>query len=625
MNRLNLVILAGFVVAALAVGWVFRFPLITDDPYITYRYALNLIQGNGFVFNAGERVLSTTTPLYALALAIFGLAYRDIPTLGYWLSVLSYGVAAYLVYTAAASVKMRAGGIVAGALLILSPASLMTFGLETGFYLMLALAALRAYWLGRMTLTFALAALLTLTRNDGAILVVILAVHYLWTRRDALRDWRSAIRDPHLLRPFLVYLLILAPWLIFSLLYFGSAFPATLSAKIAQAQSGLWDSFAAGFVKWLGDNLAWIALVFAFTIVGSIWAIRQRSLLLLAGVWAIAHVVAYSILGVAFYAWYVAPLIPALVLFAGIGVELVAQGVTQFSKIAKQNNALKIAVMTACGAVLLFLQVQTDIDVGMVTPSPKVEAYQRAAEWLARNTAVNASVDALEVGVIGYYDGRRTVDFVGLVDPQQLPYLREQKFADGVRRTAADYVIAIPPDTWLPNDGWFKNAYHSLKQLRVPGFYSNKPLVIYQRSDVGLTPIETRAVNAAFEKRIELTSVELFAREVQPDETLPLHLNLRTLTSEPVPDSWKFTLQLIGAENRIIAQTDNFFPLRLPARIESFQDIQGIPIPSKAPLGEYDFILAMYDVNSNERLSLYDANGTEVGDFVDLGKIRVTP
>src|SRR5581483_2884024 len=268
-----------------------------------------------------------------------------------------------------------------------------------------------------------------------------------------------------LLRPLIIYLLILAPWLIFSLLYFGSVFPATLSAKIAQAQSGLWDSFAVGFVKWVKDNIAWLAPVFVFTVVGSVWAIRKRSLLLLSGVWAIAHFVAYSILGVAFYAWYVAPLIPAQVLFAGIGVELVTQGVSQFLKIAQQNNALKIAGMGLCGIVLLSLELRMDIALGMMKPSPKVQAYERAAEWLVHNTAVNASVDALEVGVIGYYDGRRTVDFVGLVDPQQLPYLREQKFAEGVRRTSADYVIAIPPDTWLPNDGWFKEAYHSLKQL----------------------------------------------------------------------------------------------------------------------------------------------------------------
>src|SRR4051812_3776328 len=58
--------------------WLFRTHGY-DDPYITYRYASNLAHAAGFVYNAGERILSTTTPLYTLILAIAGLAGADIP------------------------------------------------------------------------------------------------------------------------------------------------------------------------------------------------------------------------------------------------------------------------------------------------------------------------------------------------------------------------------------------------------------------------------------------------------------------------------------------------------------------------------------------------------------------
>ena len=40
-----------------------------DDAFITYRYAENLAGGLGFVYNAGERVYGTTTPLLTLVLA----------------------------------------------------------------------------------------------------------------------------------------------------------------------------------------------------------------------------------------------------------------------------------------------------------------------------------------------------------------------------------------------------------------------------------------------------------------------------------------------------------------------------------------------------------------------------
>lgn len=42
-----------------------------DDAFITYRYAENFAQGRGLVFHPGERVLGTTTPLYALLCAAF--------------------------------------------------------------------------------------------------------------------------------------------------------------------------------------------------------------------------------------------------------------------------------------------------------------------------------------------------------------------------------------------------------------------------------------------------------------------------------------------------------------------------------------------------------------------------
>src|SRR5207249_3597690 len=45
-----------------------------DDPYVTYRYAENLLAGLGPVYNPGEPVLSTTALGYGLLLAVLKLA-----------------------------------------------------------------------------------------------------------------------------------------------------------------------------------------------------------------------------------------------------------------------------------------------------------------------------------------------------------------------------------------------------------------------------------------------------------------------------------------------------------------------------------------------------------------------
>src|ERR1700682_2995626 len=43
-----------------------------DDAYITFRYAANVARGFGLVFNPGERVLGTTSPLFTFILAAAG-------------------------------------------------------------------------------------------------------------------------------------------------------------------------------------------------------------------------------------------------------------------------------------------------------------------------------------------------------------------------------------------------------------------------------------------------------------------------------------------------------------------------------------------------------------------------
>src|SRR5262245_8251292 len=43
----------------------------TDDALITFRYAENIADGSGFVYNIGEKVLGTTTFLNTLLIALF--------------------------------------------------------------------------------------------------------------------------------------------------------------------------------------------------------------------------------------------------------------------------------------------------------------------------------------------------------------------------------------------------------------------------------------------------------------------------------------------------------------------------------------------------------------------------
>ena len=63
-------------------------PRTIDDSYITFRYARNLLAGEGFVYNPGVPVQGTTTPLYTLLMtglgALAGGTQADFPVIA-WL------------------------------------------------------------------------------------------------------------------------------------------------------------------------------------------------------------------------------------------------------------------------------------------------------------------------------------------------------------------------------------------------------------------------------------------------------------------------------------------------------------------------------------------------------------
>ena len=59
-------------------GWFWwRIPFANEDAYITFRYARSWVRGMGPVYNAGEHVLGTTSPLWMTWTALGMSVVRD--------------------------------------------------------------------------------------------------------------------------------------------------------------------------------------------------------------------------------------------------------------------------------------------------------------------------------------------------------------------------------------------------------------------------------------------------------------------------------------------------------------------------------------------------------------------
>ena len=129
-------------------------PRTIDDAFITFRYARNLLNGNGFVFNPGQLVLGTTTPLYTVLLAL--LAALTHTTNYPWLALVVNTLAdaatcLLLVGLGQALTGRRAVGLGAALLWAIAPMS-VTFavgGMETSVFILLLVATAYCYVTGR--------------------------------------------------------------------------------------------------------------------------------------------------------------------------------------------------------------------------------------------------------------------------------------------------------------------------------------------------------------------------------------------------------------------------------------------------------------------------------------------
>src|SRR5260221_7354660 len=173
LNRLDIVIMVGVVLLALAARTV-PGPRTIDDAFITFRYSRNIVEGQGFVFNPGSRVLGTTTPVYTLLMAaISGLVHgEDFQYYALTVNALADAATAVLLYLLVRRLtKSRALGALLAALWAIAPMS-VTFaigGMETSLAILCMVSAVWLYVIDQPIWMGVAAALGFLTRIDAVL------------------------------------------------------------------------------------------------------------------------------------------------------------------------------------------------------------------------------------------------------------------------------------------------------------------------------------------------------------------------------------------------------------------------------------------------------------------------
>ncbi len=464
------------VLVALSAGYVYR-GFAFDDAFITYRYARNIAEGQGFTYNPGQWVLGTTTPLYTLILALLGLIWPDFPSLSHAISTISLAGCGIFVYLLGRELNQRIVGFIASLILITNPLVLSTFGMETMFSMMLLMTAVTWYITQRLNLTSLALALATVTRADAVLMVAVLGIDYI------LRKRRLPLRQAAL------YLAATLPWFVFSLLVFGSPLPNSVAAKVHAASVPGAYSFLEGILLWgavYQRSSGLYILILPLPLLGIAQLRRAGRAWKLIVVWATLYAIAYALLGAPTYAWYYAPLLGAGAISAALGLLFLFN----FLHLLMTRMRLPAAMPGLLTGLLLVLLIYGQTSSALWShqgrkSDPRVRIYQTASEWFLTNSDEDASIAALEIGALGYYSRRQMIDLYGLVTPELVPYLSrgvDNTIEEALRRYEPDFIVDMPVESWEPivTTDWFKAAYHPATLISDPGGIS---LTIYQRQD----------------------------------------------------------------------------------------------------------------------------------------------
>jgi hypothetical protein len=398
-----------------------------EDAYITFRYARNIAEGNGFVYNLGERVLGTTSPLQTLLLAGVGLAFgpERVPLVASLLMPIfgiGGGILAFLAVRRFGASRISA--TIGLLLFTLHPLVMRTAlgGMETP--LVLFLMALSLYFLAvrRAVPTTVTIALLALCRIDGLIwggLVIAVAL---------LANYRRPLRQA------VGFGAVVVPWIVFSWLYFGSPVPNSMIAKgiVRPGREGLlMDPVHFGRLSrfylsgiTLGTDRWLIVISVTLLVLGviAVFRARMRELWLLP-VFPAAYAVLMYVGRAPMFQWYLAPMLLCCLFLMGLGVGQAAEWVS-----IGQRRRIRAAVF-ACFAAAALPSVA-----GEVRTLPRRARHTRLFQenefglrravglWLRDHTPRDASVAMEAIGYQGYYSERRVIDMAGLVTPRVIEY-----------------------------------------------------------------------------------------------------------------------------------------------------------------------------------------------------------
>jgi hypothetical protein len=402
---------------------------LVDDAYLTLRNARNVAEGFGLVYNPGETVLGTTTPLFAILHGLIGglLGARWIPLDAVVINAIADTLAfILLVGWIAEAAGSRIVGLAAGAAYAFAPRAIeySSGGMEAPVYTLLILVALREAARGHEVISGGVSGLALVCRPDG---LVVGFIALAWLAASTRRvPWRFLAAGTLVSLPWLVYASLVYPW---------GPVPQSVVAKMhrpwilprVHATGALWFQLAAAgfgrpfivgavalgklFDLGRGSLLAAGALTYGVNILLILIGARRlgRAGILLLGFGA-GYLALFAVGNPLMLGWYQVPLEPVLA-----ALLAAAMGTIRSSRV--RYAALAILVAIPLGVAVAARDHWTSMMLHERWDKRRERAYFAVAERLRPVIGHGSTVMGSENGAIGWALEGRVLDTIGLITP----------------------------------------------------------------------------------------------------------------------------------------------------------------------------------------------------------------
>jgi len=559
------------------------FNFIQDDSFITYRYVKNFTEGNGLVFNIGEKVEGYTCFLWVILLSgVKSLGFNFISA-SQVLGIISSVLTLLVTYLISSNVFPKAKGGAYNLVFTLSASLLLAVngsfaywavsGMETGLFALLLTLGIYLYLRelkdssGTIPLSSIVFLLASLTRPEGNLVFAVTVLHKITytlkvnknnsANKANLFDKNNLIWLGAYVIPALIYM----AW---RYSYYGYLLPNTFYAKTGSSieyfSTGL--DYTWTFLKSYGFYGLFL-LIALYTLTSKE---KFYSYLYLVMIFVIFSIYVIFVGGdVLRPNRFFVPVMPVFFILVQEGLAMLTE---LFDKKREMALGALVGIAVIAGTSYYTYSNEKDVIKGYSElEKGLVEKMKGTAGWLKAKQTQNGkplTVAATTIGAISYYSDVILIDMLGLTDkevahnPKPIPEISSKDVGWRERNYNVEYIMSRKPDYIYFSTGIKPSAYaerglftsDEFMKYYYPYYFTVKELgsadIMYKRkSDAEVSALAPLPQNPGYQKSF----VNLYnqAMNTQKDKSKTQEaISLYQQALDKGPAGWGTPYQFIG-------------------------------------------------------------------------------